>query len=205
MNREKNPKNWVSLDLEMNKNVVTGNVDDIIQIGACIFDFYTGEVIDKIRIYVKLPTDSNNNPQKIHPFIISLTGITDKVLEDKGSSLWIAYCELTEFVERYNCFKDVVCWGGNDAAYLKEQLELKTGYTVATHGKFVFNSNFFNAKKDFQIYCQINEMSLRSGLAKSMSRLGLRFQGRIHDALDDAINNKTIFHFLSQKFKEKKK
>lgn len=202
MKHEKNPKIWISLDLEMNKNDEKDDVDDIIQIGAVAFDFKTGVIVDKIRIYVKLPTDEQNNPKSIHPFIVQLTGITDEDLSTKGKSLWLAYCELVEFVERNNGFKDPVCWGGNDADYLKTQLISKTSYKPETHGRFLFNSNFFNAKKDFQIYCQVNDLPLRSGLAKSMGRLGLRFEGRIHDALDDAINCKTIFHFLCQKLKE---
>ena len=200
---DKNPRTWISLDLEMNKNSALDDVDDIIQIGAVAFDFKTGAVVDKIRIYVKLPKDDNNIQKKIDPFIVKLTGITDDHLETQGKSLWLAYCELEDFVKRNEGFKDAVCWGGNDADYLKRQLELKTGYKVDAHGRFIFNTNFFNAKKDFQIYCQVNDLSMKSGLARSMNRLGLKFEGRIHDALDDAINCKTIFHFLCQKFKDK--
>lgn len=202
--KQENPRNWISLDLEMNHDE-NKNVDDIIQIGIVAFDFYTGDIIAKERIYVSLPTDENNKQKKVSPFIESLTGITDDILQHQGKSLMQAYLQMKHFVEKHDGFKDPVCWGGNDADYLLQQLILKAGYKEETFGRYVFNKNFFNAKKDFQIYCQVNDMSLKSGLAKSMRRLGLKFEGRIHDALDDAINCKTIFHFLCQKFKEPKR
>jgi inhibitor of KinA sporulation pathway (predicted exonuclease) len=190
-------KIWCSLDLEMNHHVGTENIDDIIQIGAVAFDFYSGEIVDKINLYIKLP-----DHKAVSPFIEKLTGITDKKLQTEGrDSLWIAYLELVDFIQRNKCFTDAVCWGGNDALYLKNQLIEKCGFNEEKFGRFIFNRNYFDAKKFFQEYCLVNGMNMRSGMAKSMSRLGLKFNGRIHSAIDDAINGATIFNFLCKKFK----
>ena len=76
---EKDNKIWISLDLEMNHDQ-DQNLDDVIQIGLVAFNFYTGEIVDKERIYIKLPTDENNVQKKVTPFIETLTGISDSIL-----------------------------------------------------------------------------------------------------------------------------
>lgn len=198
MNKSESPKIWCSLDLEMNHRAGTDEVEDIIQIGAVAFDFYSGKIIDKINIYVKLP-----DGKKVAPFIEKLTGITDEKLETEGrSSIYLAYCELKDFLERNDCFRDPVCWGGNDAKYLLDQLVKVSGYREDTFGRYAFNRNYFDAKKFFQVYCQINNLSMKSGMAKSMRRLGLTFYGRIHSAIDDAINVVAVFHFLTHLFQK---
>lgn len=213
----KTPNNWVSFDMEMN-NDQDGRVTDIIQMGATCFDITTGKIVDRIKIYVNTPKADKpslkdfivdgkkvqvltpNEP--VNPFIVKLTGVTDQLLFEKGKSLFVAYTELQEFVKRNKCFRDAVCWGGNDGLYLKNQLIQHCNWSEESFGKFVFNSNYFDAKKFFQLYCQENNLSMKSGMARSMRRLGLTFVGRIHDALDDAINCAVIFVFLKKKFNE---
>lgn len=196
MEFNKNYPTWISLDLEMNHKAGTDEVEDIIQIGAVAFDFSTGKVVDSINIYVKLP-----DGKKVSPFIQKLTGITDEKLATEGrSSIYLAYMELREFVKRNDCFRDAVCWGGNDAKYLLEQLKKVCNFQE----KFVFNRNYFDAKKFYQAYCQINGLNSRSGMAKSMNRLGLVFEGKIHSAYYDSLNVVKIFCFIVNKLKDRK-
>lgn len=199
----KKPTNiWISFDMEMNKDpdseAVTDNfgkttMADIIQLGACAFDFNTGKIVGTFKKYVKLPTG-----KALDPFITTLTGITQEDLDTKGTSLYLAYKELEFFVKEMDAFRDCVSWGGNDANYLLSQLRANCDFKE----KFIFGSLYFDAKKFFQAYCQMNNLKLKSGMARSMRRLGLNFKGRIHDALDDSINCTTIFYFLVSKMNE---
>ena len=190
---------WISLDLEMNQDA-DGGLDDIIQIGAVIFDVNTGVLRDKLNILVQLPLDENNNKKTLTPFISNLTGITQDMLDKQGKSLWLAYLELVDFVERHDAHTEPVCWGGNDAQYLLRELSKKKAFTEQS-GKYLFTSNYFDCKKFFQAYCIANGQAMKSGLAKSMRRVNLTFKGRVHDAHDDAKNCAEMFVFLKNKFK----
>lgn len=198
---------WTSIDLEMNndpqaKDLLEDEDDslqnstvttkklimsDVIQIGACAFNVRTGEIVDKIRIYVKLPSD-----KKLHPKITKLTGITETQLNELGKSPYLAYKELEDFVKRNKSFKDPISWGGNDAKYLHDDLIKRCAFKE----KYIFGSLYFEVKKLYQVYRLLRGQSLRSGLGKSMTHLGLKFIGKRHDALDDAINTATLFCFL---------
>lgn len=214
----KSPKTWVSFDMEMN-NDKDGRVTDIIQLGAVAFNIDTGDVEDVLKVYINTSLQDFKTWKKLKingtvasdlsyniplsDFITTLTGITETDLFTKGVSLMKGYNLLQEFLKRNKAFRDPICWGGNDALYLKNQLIQKCGWSEEVYGRFAFGSNYFDTKKIFQIYCQQNDLSIKSGMAKSMRRLGLTFTGRIHDALDDSINNKEVFMFLKGKLDEK--
>ena len=214
---ERNDSIWISIDLEMNndptesednKEVEKLVISDIIQIGAVAFNCNTGEIIELFNCYIKLPMINekkqnfeviSNNSKKIHPKIIKLTGITEEILNSQGTSLYLGYKLLENFVKKHKAFRDPLSWGGNDALYLLNELKEKCNFKE----KYVFGSNYFDAKKFFQSYCLINNMSMKSGLGKSMKRVGLVFSGRQHNALDDSLNTATIFHWLICKLKNK--
>lgn len=202
---------WISIDLEMNNDPELKDADDdtdddsldtqpiqhkklvisdVIQIGACAFDIRTGEIVDKTRIYIKLPSD-----KKLHPKIVKLTGITENDLNNHGRSPYLAYKELEDFVKRNKAFRDPISWGGNDAKYLHEDLKKRCSFDE----KFIFGSLYFEVKKLYQVYRMLHGQGSRSGLGKSMTKLGLKFVGRRHDALDDAINTATLFCYLISK------
>ena len=183
----------VCIDLEMNNEPDLNNklvVTDIIQIGACILDLKSNTIVDKFNKYVKLP-----DGKKVHPKIIQLTGITDETLYTEGTSLYLAYKELEYFINQYDgVFRHSVSWGGDDGKYLLNELINKCSFNE----KFIFSpSSYVDVKKVYQIYCMMNNISIRSGLGKSLTRVGLNFIGRQHDALDDSINTARMLFYLS--------
>lgn len=189
------PNIWCSFDLEMEQPE-----GYIIQIGAVAFDIYTGKIVDKLKIYVRPP---DNKP--LSEFIIKLTGITQEQIDREGRSLLLGYCEIKDFMARNKCFRDPVCWGGNDGAYLRTQLKLRSAFN-STNEKFCFGSSVFDTKKFYQVYCAVNgRKTMRGGQATAQNSLGMPFKGRVHDALDDATNGVPLFLFLSKSFKKEQK
>jgi inhibitor of KinA sporulation pathway (predicted exonuclease) len=183
---------FLSLDLEMLPPSMK-----IIQVGACIGDLATGEIVETLRAYVKID-------EPLSEFITSLTGITDARLHEEGTSLLDAYNKLLEMANRYkDRFPAILQWGSGDAYTLKKQL-LERPILTDGNAELVWpfgRGGELDAKKLFQTYQISRGASYRSGLSKSMNRLGLQFKGRKHDGLDDAINTFTIFHHLVGKFK----
>lgn len=183
---------WVSLDLEMDHDK-DGNLDNIIQIGAVVFNPISEEIIQKIDILVKLP-----DGKKLTPFISKLTGITDEMLEKEGrSSIYLAYKELEFYLDRYDLYPKPLSWGGNDFLYLKKQLIEKASYKEG----FLFRDSYVEVKDLYQAYCLSQGKPLKSGMAKSMNRIGLTFKGKVHNALADAYNLARIYCALIKKMK----
>ena len=181
----------LSLDLEMNKNE-KGEVDKIIQIGAVIGDLNTGEVLGKFSVFIKI-----NEP--LDPYIIKLTGIQEKDL-DSGVSLVDGYNLLKEFKSKFPCDSSGYTWGGDDIGKLKTDL-MSQGF----EDKFIFGRQFSNVKTVFNLYCKANGLKTKGGLAKSLTRVGLKFEGRKHNALDDAYNTFVLACFLYKTMKVNKR
>ena len=81
---------FTAMDLELNQPS-----NKIIQIGAVKFNILTGEVYDRLRTYVHIDEPLCTDESICH--IPKLTGITDKILEEKGVTLHEAYKELRKF------------------------------------------------------------------------------------------------------------
>ena len=95
---------------------------------------------------------------------------------------------------RYICFRNPLTWGGGDSLSLRTALGLDDE-------KFLFGRRWIDAKTLFVSYCFANNLTHASGLAKSLRRMGLNFQGRKHNALDDACNTFIIYKKLLEKMK----
>lgn len=167
------------LDLEMNQP--SGK---ICQIGAVIGDTITGEIEQRLRIYV-------NPGEPIAPYITELCGITQEQIDAEGVSLTEAYTQLRDWHLKYSDFMNPVTWGGGDNAELLNQLG---NDTIAD---WCFGRRWIDAKtlvvsrmiaRDNKIYS--------GGLASAMKRFGLKFQGRKHDAQDDAENTWKIYYHM---------
>lgn len=177
--------NFLSLDLEMAQP--SGK---IIQIGACVLNGDTGEILDQRRIYVQ-------TEEKLSAYIIDLTGITDEDLAEKGISLRAAYDQLEDVHARYSCFTSPVVWGGADSQELRNQLE-SLGQAPES---FCFGRRWLDVKTVAQTYFFSNNLSPQAGLAKALGKAGLKFIGRKHDGMDDAVNTARFYYFLVQKMK----
>ena len=168
------------LDLEMNQP--SGK---IVQIGAVIGDTQTGEIVDRIRIYV-------NPGEPIAEFITELCGITQQQIDTQGVSLETAYSQLKKFHKTAN-FINPVSWGGGDSQEIYDQL------SEDARQSWCFGRRWIDAKTVFvsQMIAHQNRVE-SSGLATSMKRVGLQFVGRQHDAQDDAENTFKIYYHMLQ-------
>lgn len=161
---------FTSLDLEMNQP--SGK---IIQVGACIGNVSTGKILDKLSLYV-------NPMENLRQDIVELTGITQFNV-DSGLSVEGAYVKLKEMHEMYDSFVNCITWGGGDSKELLEQLRLEN-----TDIEWCFGRRWLDTKTLFVSWRVANKKPIQGGLAKSMLKVGLRFQGRKHNACDDAVN-----------------
>lgn len=154
-----------------------------IQIGAAVFKVKTGEMIESMEIYV-------NPGETIQPFIVDLTGVTDKDVSN-GMSIQDAYLMLKDLHKRNKCFKNPLVWGSgvrNDSQHIHSEANLGDenfmGFRV------------LDAKTIYQSLKMFQNDTVRGGLKKSMESIGIQFEGRPHSALADAVNTFRIWHHM---------
>src|ERR1700688_4220861 len=90
---------FTSLDLEMNQPS-----QKIISIGATIGNIKTGEILDKLHVFV-------NPNEELNPFIVELTKIKQSDVDSAGT-LEEAYLQLKEMHEKHKSFCNPIVWGG---------------------------------------------------------------------------------------------
>jgi inhibitor of KinA sporulation pathway (predicted exonuclease) len=169
----------LSLDLELNQP--SGK---IIQIGAVVGDTTNGDILERYRAYV-------DPKEPLQQFIIDLTGITETDIKSKGTDIVTAYKGLKDMHMRHDCFINPVTWGGGDSAELLEQLPANDGSI-----QWPFGRRWIDAKT-IHVTKMISQGQVFSGgLNKSMTRYNMKFQGRAHDALDDAENTWRLYYHM---------
>ena len=173
----------VALDLEMNQP--SGR---IFQVGAAVGDLRSGQLLGRFSVYV-------NPLEPLEPRIQDLCGVTDEVVRLAGTldeayeglRLWMApYAEKRQL--------NPLTWGGDDAQTLQEQLG-------APGNGWPFGRRWVDVKTVFVAWQHANEQQGQGGLATSMKKVGLVFEGRKHDAADDAVNTFRMYHRLLQRIK----
>lgn len=174
--------NWIALDLELNKPS-----NKIIQIGAVCGDLLNDEKpVSRFSTFV-------NPEETIDDFITRLTNIEQHHVEN-APLLDEAYQLLYNWIKSHeNIMRNCVTWGGGDSIELREQLGLD-------QDEFVFGRTWFDIKKVYQLYQYSRGQKIQSGLAKSMTKLGLKFEGTKHRADDDAYNTWIVAKHLLTKF-----
>lgn len=182
--------NVMALDLELNQPSGA-----IIQVGITIGNVYTGEILEKRGWITYVP----ENLDPINPFITKLTTITQEQVNN-GVLLLQAYKEMTELYKKHNCTLNFVTWGGGDHRELKKQLyEQKEAVCPNDALPWEYGHREFDVKTLFLAFAMADHKKVRSGLAKSMTRVGLAFQGTIHTAPDDAYNTfRLLIHLIRQ-------
>jgi len=173
--------NFTSIDLELDQPS-----NRIIQLGAVIGNMNTGEILEKVSYIIKYP-------DKLNPFIVTLTGITDELIATEGIDLHDAYLQLKELHKKHNCYMNPITWGGGDSAELKAELETDPRFIPT---EWCFGRRWIDCKTVFLTLAFGAELKTQSGLAKSMVRSGLRFNGRKHWATDDALNTFILYRHL---------
>lgn len=168
-------RNFLSLDLEMNQPSGL-----IIQIGVCIGNLQTSEVLYRNDWIV-------NPGEPLDPRIVALTGISEETIATRGVPMAQAYDELKKANRSFDCYVNPIVWGGGDSVELRSQCDGKD---------WPFGHRFFDMKTLWQWKCMQEGRPTQGGLAKSMTKMGLNFQGRKHDANDDAFNTFRVACFL---------
>jgi len=189
VNMGKLVENFCSIDLEMNQPS-----DKIIQIGAVIGNLKTGEILAKYSAFVD-PEES------IREDIIKLCAIDDELLREEGMDLFTAYEGLRDLCLEYQCSKMAIQWGQGDVRHLllelkKNGYQFNTGFQDQEGEPFIFGRRTFDAKQSMQEWRFKQGITLQGGLARSMTKLGLEFEGRKHTADADAYNTWVIYRKL---------
>ena len=185
--------NFLSLDLELNtpplelRNAVD-TPPAIIQVGAVIGNLETGEILGKFSEFV-------NVEEVIYPEITKLTKIHQSDV-DKASSLEFVYSLLVEEHRRHDCFINCITWGGGDTESLRKEMKLPI-----EDERWKFGRRWIDAKTLYVSYRWANGKDMAGGLAKALTHLGLKFEGRRHDALSDALNTFKIYRRLLEYYR----
>lgn len=158
---------------------------EIIEIGAVMLDEDMNEV-SSFKSYVK-PQYSSEIARKIY----ELTGITkDDIFYAKTIEV-----ELEAFanwcVKESNDEYVVYAWSENDLKQITNEIDMKS-IVISNTLQSVIDS-----WKDLQLeYDKVIASEKRTGLTRALESLGIYFEGKMHDALDDSRNTATIFKEL---------
>lgn len=165
----------VALDLEFNQ---LNNQPKIIEIGLTVADIRYKKILDKKSILV-------NPDEGITEYIATLTGITDYMLKD-APKLPEAYKQMNEYLNSFGIHRQPIVWGNGDARILKEHCN--------NPADFPFGYTEMNVKTVVQAILTARGEPTQGGLARSMSKFGMRFNGKKHRAIDDSYNT-MLFYF----------
>lgn len=172
--------NFLALDLEMEQPS-----NRIIMLGICIGNLSTGEILHRQDWLI-------NTDEPISAFISSLTGITDAQRVARGVSLAQAFKELSELHKRFDCFINPITWGHGDTELLRQQVRPNLE-------DWPFGFRQIDVKTIWQFWRMSRGLPTQGGLAKSMTKIGLNFEGKKHNANDDAFNTFRVAHLLFKK------
>lgn len=172
-----------SLDLEYNQPS-----KKIIQIGAVIGDLTTGEVVSRFSVFA-------NPGEALNPAIIKLTGIQQSDV-DAADDLADGYRLMLDWLQPFNARRTLnpLTWGGGDSQDLRDQLGLPDNC-------WGFGRRWTDVKTVYIAWRASQQRPGDGGLARSLTKLGLVFQGRRHNALDDAENTFRVYVALLKQFR----
>jgi len=178
-------KNIISLDIEFEQPS-----QEIIQIGTVVGNLKTGDILEESCKHI-------NIGKQISDKIKQLTNIK-QIDIDNGTTLFECYEYLKSIHTFYNCFRNCLTWGGGDSQSLRTALNLDDE-------TFLFGRRWIDVKTVFISLMWSYGESCKSGLSKSMARIGMNFNGRKHNAKDDAKNTFLIYRELLQIMNGEKK
>lgn len=175
--------NLLFLDLEMNQPS-----NKIIQVGWTIGNPISGRSYEIKGKYVKLD-------ELLNPIISNLCGIQQSNL-DQADNLDNVWAELTSDWSNYSCSTNIVTWSKGDLALLHNQIHEDNRMTSP------LSPSYIDAKTLYQSWkLKSGAEHLKGGLARAMTKFGLAFNGRKHNAMDDAYNTFKIYSRLLQELK----
>lgn len=177
---------FTAIDLEMNQPSKS-----IISIGATVGNIITGQVFEKLHVIIKVD-------EHISSYITDLTKITQEDVNN-GTSLEEGYKQLKRLHEKYLSFINPITWGGGDSQELFEQLKKLN----PNFDGWCFGRRWIDAKTLFVSHRLSNGQPIQGGLAKSMLKYGLKFEGQKHNARDDAYNTFRMYVKMLELLKNK--
>ena len=178
----------IFVDLEMNPIPQKANIprelcrQETIEIGAVKLDEQNVE-IDSFCVYVK--------PQyadKIYANIVKLTGITWEKVEN-ASPFQDA---LTQFLAWCGEDYQVFAWSESDQAQFCHEMNLKK--IAVQDGLGYLMSHWTDFQKEYRSLFPIRKIM---SLDKALELVGIDFEGRAHDALDDARMTANLYRYVN--------
>jgi len=160
-----------------------GEVSEIIEIGVVPVDLKSMEIGVGESIYVR------PNRSSISSFCTDLTGITPKIIREKGIEYADAITKLTTEYDSRNC--PMFSWGNYDREMFWRGADM---YSC----DFPFHLSHFDIKYFFSMWQGTVKMY---GLGKALKRLGIEFEGTPHCGRDDAYNTAKILVEMLKSFK----
>lgn len=178
----------IALDLEFNQPS-----DRIVQIGAAVGNLQTGEVVDT---FMQLVAPG----EPLAPHIATLCGLTPEAVA-AGLPVLPATQQLFQWCAQFpDAARNPLTWGGGDSEALRLENVAAGNDLAANYATWPFGRRWTDAKTVFQAWRTAHGQPPQAGLARAMTKLGLAFVGRQHDAKDDAVNTFRIYHRLLQEF-----
>lgn len=179
------PINYLSLDLEMNKDD-QDNITKIIQVGIAVGNPSQPQDIKTWSWFV-------DPKEKINPYITNLTGITDDMVTNQSTTLSEIASQIRSIVSEYNVFINPIQWGLGDAEMLLKEFR-EAGVEIDFFGRRVVDV------KMIYLFLEIsNGRSPSGGLSSSMGKYKIQFQGKAHRAEVDALNTLKFFFYLLER------
>lgn len=172
----------IVVDLEMNnirrrseaRKICT---NEIIEIGASMLDENLWE-IGKFQIYVK--PEYND---VIVPKISKLTGITNEMVAN-APTFSVAFKQFTDWCLNIKDDVMIYAWSNTDHSQVMKEIQLKQ-YKLSEEEHKLMEHGWTDFQNEFDIHLEF-ERQISLKLALDMA--GIDFNGRQHDALDDARN-----------------
>ncbi len=155
-----------------------GMESDIIEIGICLLDNYSGEITDTKGILVR-PERS-----EISSFCTELTTITPEMIAEKGVSFQDALKQLKDEYDTQSR-----AWA-SFGAYDRKQFERQC--TALGRG-YPFGPSHINVKTLFALK---KKLAFEQGMAGALAMLNIPLEGTHHRGVDDARNIAKILREL---------
>lgn len=140
---------------------------EIISIGLCELNLKTGSISREVHYVVKPAKD------EVSPFCTNLTGLTQRMVDRQGRPLKAV---LENITTKFGSKRPYAAWG-TDAEYLANQC---SSIGLASPLKTTL---------DLGLLYKIRQRSDKAvSLTNALSKAGLDFEGKAHNALVDAVN-----------------
>ena len=172
----------IVVDLEMNnirrrseaRKICT---NEIIEIGASMLDENLWE-IGKFQIYVK--PEYND---VIVPKISKLTGITNEMVAN-APTFSVAFKQFTDWCLNIKDDVMIYAWSNTDHSQVMKEIQLKQ-YKLSEEEHKLMEHGWTDFQNEFDIHLGFER---QNSLKLALDMAGIDFNGRQHDALDDARN-----------------